>query len=550
MNRVKTSRMLATLLGGLCLCLTPARAQDSVRLERLLGVPARQKLAPPLPQPQGLADHVVDGKLTLSLDDAIRLALANNTDIKLNHTPVDLAKDSLHRSHQFFDPLFTSSFNDQRSKSPSSSQLQGAPVVNTLTQVTQFNYNQTFETGTNFQTSFNANKLSTNSSFSFFNPSISTFLQFTVTQPLLRNRGLFPNRAPIVIAQRNQKQAWSSFQASVNDTILQAITFYWNVVLARENLGVQRKSLDEAQKSYDHDKKALSLGALPPLDIYRSESQVASRRVGVIQAEYALKQAEDTFRRVVGADLDPAIRALDVHLTESPEPGADLLNIDIATAISRASANRPEFEALRQQIANDETSVHLAHNNLQPDLELSGFYAGSGLGGNEFSTTIPPVLLSSGGLGDSLSQVFHFNSPTYGASLSLRLPIKNHAAEASLADALVTRKRDQYQQRQTKQGIELEATNAVHMLEVSKLSMEAAKVALDLAEKNLQAEQRKYELGADTIFFVLEAQTELAQAEQSLVQAQINYQLAVAAVDHSTGDLLTHHHVQISDDVH
>ena len=533
---------------GALLCRFPAQAQESVRLERLLGVPARQKPAPPLPQPEGLADHVVDGKLTLSLDDAIRLALANNTDIQLNHTQIDFAKDGLQRSHQFFDPLFTSTFSDQRSKSPSSSQLQGAPVVNTLTQITQFNYNQNFETGTNFQTSLNANKLSTNSSFNFFNPSISTFVQFTITQPLLRNAGLFPNRAPIVIAQRNLKQAQASFQGEVNDTILQAISFYWNVILARENLAVQRKSLDEAQKSYDHDKKALSLGALPPLDIYRSESQVASRRVGVIQAEYALKQAEDTFRRVVGADLDPAIRALDVQLTENPEPGTQL-NIDIATAISRATANRPEFEALRQQIANDETNVRLAHNNLKPDLELGGFYAGSGLSGNEFSTTTPPVLLSSGGLGDSLSQAFQFSSPTYGGTLTLRLPIKNRAAEASLGDALVSRKRDQYQQRQTKQSIELEATNAVHMLEVSKLSMEAAKVALDLAEKNLQAEQRKYELGVDTIFFVLEAQTELAQAEQSLVQAQINYQLAVAAVDHSTGDLLDHHHVQIVDHV-
>lgn len=544
---MRVARVLATTIGGLWLSVIPAWAQESVRLERLLGVPARQKPAPALPQPGGLADHVVDGKLTLSLDDAVRLALANNTDIELNHSQIDFAVDGLHRSHQAFDPLFTSSFNDQRATSPSSTQLQGAPVVNTLTQVTQFNYGQTFETGTNFQTAFNADKLSTNSSFNFINPSISTFLQFTVTQPLLRNRGVFPNRAPIVIAQKNLKQAQASFQAEVNDTILQAIGQYWNVILARENLAVQRKSLDEAQRSYDHDKKALSLGALPPLDIYRSESQVASRRVGVIQAEYALKQAEDQFRRVVGADLDQTIRALDVQLTENPEPGADLLNIDIASALSRAVANRPEFEALRQQISTDELNVRLAHNHLQPDLELSGFYAGNGLGGNEFNTAVPPQLIATGGLGSSLSQLFHFNSPTYGASLSLTLPIKNHGAEASLGDALVSRKRDQYQERLTRQNITLEATNAVHMLEVSKLSMEAAKVALDLAEKNLHAEERKYELGADTIFFVLEAQTELAQAEQSLVQAQINYQLAVAAVDHSTGDLLEHHHVQIVD---
>ena len=265
--------------------------------------------------------------------------------------------------------------------------------------------------------------------------------------------------------------------------------------------------------------------------------------------EYSLKQSEDQLRHVVGSDLDDQLRALDMQLTENPEPGADLLTTDIASALSRALANRPEFEALRQQLSTDDISVRLAHNNLRPDLELGGFYAGSGLGGNEFNAAVPPQLIATSGLGSSLSQVFQFNSPTYGATLSLSLPIKNHAAEANLGDALVSRKRDQYQERQTRQNVTLETANAVHMLEVSKLSIEAAKVALDLAQKNLHAEERKYELGADTIFFVLEAQTELAQAEQSLVQAQINYQLAVAAVDHATGDLLDHHHVQIADHV-
>ena len=542
---MRVARQIATFAGVLFLGTFPAAAQESLRLERVLGVPVRQRLAPPLPAAEGLADHIVDGKLTLSLEDAIRLALANSTDIRLDHTQIDFAKDGLQRTYAPFDPLFTSSFNDQRAKSPASTQLQGAPVLNTLTQTTQMNYAQTFETGTNFQTSFNAEKLSTNSSFNFINPSISTFLQFTVTQPLLRNRGLFPNRAPILIAQRNLKQAQSTFRGEVNDVVLLAIGQYWNVVLSRDNLAVQQKSLEEAEKSYEHDKKALSLGALPPLDIYRSESQVASRRVGVIQAEYGLKQAEDQFRHVVGADLDPSIRALDVRLTENPEPGADLLSMDIATALSRALANRPEFEALRQQISSDELNVRLAHNQLEPDLELGGFYAGSGLGGNQFNSAAPPVLIARSGLGSSLDQAFQFNAPTYGLTLSLNLPIKNHAAESNLADAVVSRRRAQYQERQTTQNITLETANAVHLLEVSKLSVEAAKVALDLAEKTLHAEERKYELGSETIFFVLEAQTELSSAEQNLVQAQVNYQLAVAAVDHATGDLLDHHHVQI-----
>src|SRR5216683_450956 len=425
----------------------PALAQDATRLETLLGISSgRQKPASPLLGPQGLQDHTANGKLVLSLDDTIRLALSNNTDIRIDRSQLEFAQNNLHRAHGPFDSLVTSSFADNRSKSPTIAQTQGAPILNTLFQTTRFGFAKTFQTGTNFQGSFSAGKLSTNSSLSTLNPSIATDLQFSVTQPLLRNFGLFPNRAPILIAQRNLKQADAFFQAEVNDIILRTVGNYWSVVLARESLVVQRKALDEAQKSYDHDKKALSLGALPPLDIYRSESQVASRRVGVIQAEYALKQTEDQFRQVIGADLDPAIRALDLQLTDQPEPLGELPVTDITTTLTRALANRPELEATRQQLTSDELSIRLAHNNLKPDLELSGFYSGNGVGGNS-------VTAGNTGLGTSLTQVFHFTYPAYGATLSLNLPLKNHSAEANLADASVSRRRDQYEQRLTTQNI-------------------------------------------------------------------------------------------------
>src|SRR5437879_5530002 len=515
----------------------PAWAQNAPRLERWLGVGTHQKTAPPLAPLQDLQDHVSNGKLVLSLDDTIRLALANNTDVRLDHSQIDFAQNNLERAHSPFDPVATSSFADIRAKSLTTSTLQGASILRDLKQTTQLDYKETFLTGTGFQTAFNATKSSTDSSFNTVNPALSTNVQFTVSQPLLRNFGLFPNRAPILIAQRNLNQARANFTAQVNNVILGIIGDYWSAVLARENLSVQQKSLDEAQKSYDHDKKALSLGALPPLDIYRSESQVASRRVGLIQAEYSLKQAADQFRRDIGADLDPAIRVLDLELTDQPAPLGDLPAMDVAAALSRALTNRPEFEAVRQQLAGDELSVRLAQNNLKPDLQLSGFYSGNGLNNSPAGLDI--------GLSGSLDQTFHFTYPTYGASLSLNLPVRRHSAQANLADALVGRRQDQYQERRTTQSITLEVTNAVHSLEEAKLTMEAARVPVDLARESTNADERKYELGAEPVFFVLDAQTQLAQAELNLIQAQISFQVAVAQVDHATGDLLEHHHVKI-----
>ena len=138
----------------------------------------------------------------------------------------------------------------------------------------------------------------------------------------------------------------------------------------------------------------------------------------------------------------------------------------------------------------------------------------------------------------SVNQLFGFGYPTYGAQLSVSLPLKNRAAKAEMGGALVSRRSDLYSERQLREQVMLDVSNAVHQLEQAKLSIAAGKEAVDLAMKNTAAEQRKYELGPGTIFLVLEAQTELAAAQQSLLQAEVGYQLAVAGVDHATGQLL------------
>ena len=188
---------------------------------------------------------------------------------------------------------------------------------------------------------------------------------------------------------------------------------------------------------------------------------------------------------------------------------------------------------------------------MQPDLSLTGNYISNGIGGNAIDTSgSAPVIVSRGGLLDALDQVGGFGFPTYSVGINLRLPIKNHQAEADLGSALVSKRSDLYVLRSRQQAISQEVRDAVHQLEQSKLSLSAAAQSLDLAKKTLAADQRKYELGAETIFFVLDAQNTVQQAQQSYLQSQIGYQLALAALDHATGDLLEHNRVLISDSIH
>lgn len=527
-----------------------ARAQKSPAPDYFRQIALDPAVPAQLPGPEGLREYVVDGKLRLALADAIRLMLLNNTDVHLDRTAVDHARYAILSAYRPFDPLLVSNLNALRSTTPATNQLVGAPTLSNLNQGGQVGFLQLFQTGTNTSVTFNGTRSATNSSFYFINPYLTSSLSFLLTQPLLRNRGLFPNRAPIVIARRNLNQSQANFEAQVNNLIQQAVLQYWGVVGARENLRVVRDSLDEAEASYKHDKRALELGALSPLEIYRTESQVAQRRVAAIQAEYQLKQAEDQFRQIIGADLDLYVRALDLDLVENPEPQGELATTDVKTALEQALKRRPELEALRQLLANDDTSIRLAHNGLLPDLELVGSYSSNGVGGNQFSSLTTPPTLIAGGFGDALSQIAQFRYPTYGVTLSFNFPVRNRSAQSALGIASVNRRNDLYLLRREQQAITLDVLNSVHQLEQAKLSIAAAKIARDLARKTLESEQRKYELGAGQIFLVLESQTELTQAEVTLVQAEVSYQRALVDVDRAKGGLLDRYHVRIADVAH
>ena len=526
----------------------PADAQSPESYSALLTQRVKSgKLSPPA----HVQDYVIDGKLHLRLQDAVRLALENNSNIRIEETQVEAQKFALLGAYKPFDPLIQSIANVNRLSYSGTTQLQGVgensnAALNTLGQSVQASYTQTFITGTNIFAGVSSNRNSTNSEFYFLNPYVNSTVTLQFTQPLLRNAGHFANTAPLIIARQALEQSRASFAAQVNDAILQVVTEYWTVVQARGSFDVEQRSLALAESSYQHDKRALELGALPPLDIYRSQSEVAARRVQAIQSEFVLKQAQEAFRFTIGVDQDPTLAALELDLVEKPEPEREIENVDPVEALKQALSARPEIAAANDAIANDETSVRLAHNGLMPDLSLTGFYQSNGIGGNQYDLNTG-LLITPGGLGTSFSQLFGFGFPGYGGTLTLNLPIRNRGAKANLGTALVARRRDLYASQITREQIVLQVKDAVHLLEEAKLTLAAGKTSLELARKSLAADQRKYELGAETNFFVLDSQTKLAQSELDLLQTQINYQIARATLDRATGSLLEPYHVQIAE---
>jgi len=497
-----------------------------------------------LQSPTRLEDYVVDGKLELSLRSYLELVMANNTDIAIQRLTVDVAQNAITRAFAAFDPLATASFSSTEQRTPSGDVLQGAATLVQLSQPANFTYSQTLPTGLNYQVGFFAEKLSTNSGYYDFNPNLTASLGVTISQPLIKNRGAYINRVPIMLASSRLRKTEYDLKTSLLQLVGNAENAYWDAILARENLRVAESARDLADQALKRAQRELELGALSPLDIYNPEQQYATSQIGVSQAQYALQQTEDAIRRQIAADLDPKIRTLPIVLTETVGPEVDAPPIDAEKEVRKALAARPDLKSAMQDLDIDDLGIRQSKNELLPDLELVAGYTAQGLGGIYYPSTIGtgglPVVSAAipGGFGDALSQMFGFGFPMYSFGLTLRLPIKNHQASADMADSLVSKRQHSLNVRTVRQQVRLDVLTTVSQVESSKDAMKLSVVAQDFCRKYMEAEQKKYELGNSTIFFVLQAQGSLVAAESSVVQNAVSYRRNLMNLLWRTGELL------------
>jgi outer membrane protein TolC len=508
-----------------------------------------------LQPPTRLGDFLVDDKLELSLRSYLELVLANNTDISIEKTTIEFQRNAIWRAFARFDPTLQATFTTTRQNQPSSDLLAGAVTVSQLSQPANFSYQQTLQSGTQYSIGFTGSKFSTNSSFATYNPSLNAQLNFGFSQPLLRGRGMYITRLPILIARSRLR----SGEHNVRDQVIRLLTLaenaYWDVVGARENVKVQEQALSLTGASLKLAQRELELGALSPLDIYQPQADYAAAEIQVSQARYVLQQAEDALRKQIGADLDPKIRNVPVVLTETVLPPEENQTFDREALVQKALSMRPDLLVERENLRTDDLSIQAITDTLRPDLSLTGRYVSAGLGGNFHpgdDSGLPgqgggngSSIVIPGGFGDALSQVFRFNFPTYVFGLSVRLPVRDRAASANLADSLVQKRLNTMRARSLEQSIRLDVLNGISQVESSRDAVKLAVIARDLAQKRLEAEDRKYKLGTTTLFFVLDAQTRLTNAESRLLTESINYRRNRLNLLRSTGELLEERGVTI-----
>ncbi len=486
--------------------------------------PTRVDLEPPVQ----IEDYVVGGKLELSLKAYLALVMANNPDISIQRLSVQLSRNTLAGSFGMFDPLATASFNAIRSLSGTANATSGAATLNQLSQPLSLGVQQLLPSGAFYNVNFTSSKLSSNSTFATLNPSLTTGLNASVTQPLLRGRGAYLTKIPIMLARSRLRAADYNLQDQLVQFVTAAEMAYWDVVGARENVRVAEESLKLADTALKRAERELELGASSPLDIFQPQQNFANSQLVLAQAQFSLTAVEDALRRQMGADLDPKYRTMPIELTESIEstlsPGA----VDREQMVEQALAHRQDLKVARQALDVDNLTIQQSNDALRPNLSFSVQYGSSGTGGNFYQRSdvfgggSQIVSVVPGGIGDALGQLFGFGLPTYGFGLTLQLPIKNRTATANLASAIVSKKLDALRVRSNEENIRLQVLNAVTNVENSKASVALAKTARDLSLKRVDADKKKYELGAEVIFFVLQAQNDLTTAESALVRETIN----------------------------
>lgn len=500
-----------------------------------------------LQPPVRLKDFVANGKLELSLKDYLALVMANNTDIQLQLLTLEVPKNNILSSYGLWDPKATASFSTTRSTTVptnATTAANAAALTKTLQQPYSLAYTQTLSNGLQYTAQFQGAKTSATNSFNNYNPALTSNLRMSVTQPLLQNRGSYVNRIPLMIAQVGFKIAQAQQTQQLLNLVNTAESAYWSVVSARENLKVAEAGRKNADEFLKYMQKQLDLGALSPLDIYNPQQSLAAADLTVSQATFNLSQAEDSLRHQLGVDLDPDVRKLPIELTESADLGpADSAAVDPEQAIAKALMSHPAVAQATQKLDSDDLGIQSAKNGLLPNLALSMSYQSNGTGGvfdSSRSTILGggPGVIIPGGISDALGQMFGFSYPTYFASLTLTLPIRNHTASAAMATALVQKKTDALNLRNQQQAIRLNVLNAATRLEGAKEQLKLARIQLDFAQKNLDAENTKFQLGTEINQNVINAQQVLVQAQSAVVTNQIGVRLGLLNLLTQTGELL------------
>ena len=559
----------------------PARMVNSPRLESLIR----------------------DGKLHLSIDDAIVLALEDNLDIAVARYQIPFAETDLLRSKSggatrgvrgafqssalfagaigggvsgisgggsggaggfsgaggatsvgaigCCDPTAGASFGWDFGTTPLNfTAVTGIPITTNQTTTVSSFYGQGFLTGTSYAVGLFGERQSTTSISELFNPQTPSGLEIGINQHLLNGFGYRANAVFIRQAHNELKIADSVFRQQVITTLQQVLNLYSGLLADQEQVRVAQQAVNYAQVFLADNKKQVEIGTLAPIEIVRAESEVATDEQALVVAETTYRQQQETLKTAISKQVSPELAAAEIEATDKlPEPTPDDIQ-PLPEALKVAMQNRPEIEQADLNLANQDITIKSNRNRLLPTFDVFATWLPSGLSGDRLvrdPTTGKVVGVVPGGIWDSLGNSFHGTYPNYSYGANLTIPIRNRSAQADAARAMLEQRQLETELQRSKNQIAQDVRNAEIAVTQAKAQINATIKAVDLARQTLDADQKKFQLGETTTFQLIQDQRDLTTAEGNEAKAFQTFSAALTQFSQATGTTLDRFHVEIGD---
>jgi len=492
--------------------------------------------------------------LPLSLTELTKLVLQNNLDIAIQDINEESRRQALVGTYGAYDPSLSATLSTSSDRRISTSNFDTAGSGTTISDRSNWNFsfNQSvMKTGGSMRANWNSGRNETNSNSATFNPSFSSNLSFTYTQPLLRNLRIDNTRNQIKLANLDLELNDVQFKQSVTTTIANVQSRYWDLVSAIRNYEIQRRAVELAQINLRDQRRRLEVGTVPPIDVTTAEASVTSRELNLITAEDRILQTQNQLRQLVSNDRNSDIWKRVIVPTDTPDFRE--YKIDAETAVAIALQNRPEMEQSRISVTRLDLQSVLYQNNKKWGLDLNTSFQTSGQAGPQSCRRDPftgncqiidgsPVLAVNpdmvGAVPTAYKTMFTNPGTNWSVQFTVNVPLRNRSLETQIAQNEISKRQELMRRRQQEQNIQVDVLNALQSLESSRKQVTAAEVARKTAELQYDGEVKRNEAGLTQNYRVLEVQQQLSNQEYQELQALISYKQAVITLQRVMYNLL------------
>ena len=475
---------------------------------------------------------------TLSLNEAIRLALQNNNEIEVARNDVKIAESGLRSLFGFYDPTVAVSPLYTNNVQPVVNIFGGADTSGVVSRST-WSGNTSFsqfikQGGGNYSVFFNNSRNSTSSTASTLNPNFSSSLGVSFTQPILRNRHVDPNRRQIKIQRKLIAQSDVDFRRRTIEIISQVQRAYWDLVFSLRDQQNRAANLDLTKENLRQVEARIAAGAAAPLQKAEVSTELANRESDVLIASQQVSISENTLKQLILKDPASSQWSDSYVPTDKPVFSADIVNLD--NAVKDAVANRPELQRLNLQREINKIDRDFFKDQVKPQVDFNTSFSLDGLAGTSAITvggaTVNPAFV--GGYGKTLSNVFSADYRTFSAGVTISFPVRNRTAKANLATARFQQERIEAQARSQEQVVIAEVRNAVQAVETGRQRVLTSRRARENAEIQLDGERKLYSVGRSTTFLLFQRENALTNARNSEIRAETDYNKALADLQKAT----------------